>query len=150
MQSIVPLYSLKFFKLIQTVTMAKTRSKPRSLPSQKAQAFHVARQAARESSSGSSQSPWSSSASSALSDSLKAEVSLSKDQKDSGVTKPQHSHQSSSAYVFDMTEARDQRPINASGGHWSCCKCDAENSTSVVWCFQCGHYTVGCLDCFSY
>lgn len=33
---------------------------------------------------------------------------------------------------------------------WSCCKCSTQNSEAVVWCGGCGHYTVNCIECFTY
>ena len=33
---------------------------------------------------------------------------------------------------------------------WVCCSCSNDNSGAVIWCSQCKHYTVSCLDCFSY
>lgn len=34
--------------------------------------------------------------------------------------------------------------------NWSCHECDHENSTAVAWCDKCKHFTINCMDCFSY
>ena len=76
---------------------------------------------------------------------------------------PRHSKSSSSSrqpilasggVFFSTPNRRDGDLDDGDGGGpaaygiscWSCCTCETQNASSVIWCTSCNHYTVGCLN----
>jgi hypothetical protein len=51
---------------------------------------------------------------------------------------------------FGAESDSENKGTTQRSGKWSCCQCDRQNPTSVIWCKGCKHYTINCLDCFSY
>jgi hypothetical protein len=55
-----------------------------------------------------------------------------------------------SVEVYEEVNIQITDNVSEHGSKWLCCICGKKNSTHAVHCRDCGHYTINCLDCFTY